>query len=128
MVYRVHLAWAGFELTTLVVIGTDFIGSCKSNYHAITTTTNKTDRHDIPEILLKMELNTINLTLKIVTKQQKGWNFDRRKTLLISTISLNYHIVSEVRVTRSVAYHCFVLFRLVIVLHVLRFTASEYLH
>jgi hypothetical protein len=33
MLYRVHLAWAGFELTTLVVVGTDSIGSCKSNYH-----------------------------------------------------------------------------------------------
>jgi hypothetical protein len=31
MLYRVHLAWTGFELTTLVVIGT-----CKSNYHTIT--------------------------------------------------------------------------------------------
>jgi hypothetical protein len=30
--------WARFELTTLVVIGTDCTGSCKSNYHAITTT------------------------------------------------------------------------------------------
>jgi len=39
MLYRVHLAWGGFELTTLVVIDTDFIGSCKSNYHTITTTT-----------------------------------------------------------------------------------------
>jgi hypothetical protein len=39
MLYRVHLAWAEFELTTLVVIGTDCIGSCKSNYHTITTTT-----------------------------------------------------------------------------------------
>jgi hypothetical protein len=28
-------ALAGFELTPLVVIGTDCIGSCKSNYHAI---------------------------------------------------------------------------------------------
>jgi len=28
----------GFELTTLVVIGTDCIGSYKSNYHTITTT------------------------------------------------------------------------------------------
>ena len=37
MLNRVHLAWAGFELTTLMVIGTDFIGSYKSNYHAITT-------------------------------------------------------------------------------------------
>jgi hypothetical protein len=39
MLYRVHLAWAEFEITTLVVIGTDFIGSYKSNFHTITTTT-----------------------------------------------------------------------------------------
>ena len=32
-------AWAGFELTTLVVIGTDCIGSFKSKYHTFTTTT-----------------------------------------------------------------------------------------
>jgi len=31
--------WTEFELTTLVVIGTDCKGSCKSNYHTITTTT-----------------------------------------------------------------------------------------
>ena len=30
--------WTGFDLTTLVVIGTDCTGSCKSNYHTITTT------------------------------------------------------------------------------------------
>ena len=35
MLYRVQHAWAGFELTTLVVIGTDCIGSCKPNYHTI---------------------------------------------------------------------------------------------
>jgi hypothetical protein len=29
-------SWTGFELTTLVVICTDFIGSCKSNYHTTT--------------------------------------------------------------------------------------------
>ena len=37
--YQVHLACAGFELTTLVVIDTDCIGSFKSNYRTITTTT-----------------------------------------------------------------------------------------
>jgi len=37
MLYRVHLAWVGFELTTLVVIGTDCTSSCKSNYNTITT-------------------------------------------------------------------------------------------
>jgi hypothetical protein len=30
--------WVEFVLTTLVVKGTDFIGSCKSNYHTITAT------------------------------------------------------------------------------------------
>jgi hypothetical protein len=39
IMYRVHLPWAWFELTTLVVIGTDCTCSCKSNYHPIMTTT-----------------------------------------------------------------------------------------
>ena len=41
MLYQVHLAinLMGFDLTTLMVIGTDCTGSCKSNYHTITTTT-----------------------------------------------------------------------------------------
>jgi len=41
MLYRVHLAWAEFELSTSVVIYTDCIGSHKSNYHTITTTMNR---------------------------------------------------------------------------------------
>jgi hypothetical protein len=69
LVYWVHLAWAGFELTTLVVIGTDFIGSYKYNFHigrwfspgTSVSSTNKTDRHDITEILVRLALNTINL-------------------------------------------------------------------
>ena len=35
MLHRVHLAWAGFELTTLVVIGTDCIDSHTFNYHTM---------------------------------------------------------------------------------------------
>jgi hypothetical protein len=35
---KLYLAWAEFELTMLVVIGTDCTGSCKSNYHTITAT------------------------------------------------------------------------------------------
>jgi hypothetical protein len=34
----IHLALAGFDLPTSVVIDTDCIGSCKSNYHTITAT------------------------------------------------------------------------------------------
>jgi hypothetical protein len=33
MFYQYTSLWARFELTTLVVIGTDFTGSCKSNAH-----------------------------------------------------------------------------------------------
>ena len=39
MLYRVHLAWAGFKLTTLVVIDTDCICSYKFNYDTIMTMT-----------------------------------------------------------------------------------------
>ena len=39
MLYLIHLTWVGFKLTTLVVIGTDCIGSHKSNYHMITIMT-----------------------------------------------------------------------------------------
>jgi hypothetical protein len=38
MLYRVHLPGEEFEFITFVVIGTDCIGSCKSNYHTITAT------------------------------------------------------------------------------------------
>jgi len=38
ILYRIHLAWAGFELKTLVVIGTDCDDNYISNYHTITTT------------------------------------------------------------------------------------------
>ena len=41
LLYRVHLAGVGFDLTTSVVIDTDciYVGSCNSNYHRITTMT-----------------------------------------------------------------------------------------
>jgi hypothetical protein len=34
---RVHIAWAGLELRTIVVICIDCIGRFKSNYHTTTT-------------------------------------------------------------------------------------------
>ena len=39
MLYRVHLAWMGFKLTILVVIGTDCICNYKFNYYMISSTT-----------------------------------------------------------------------------------------
>ena len=39
------LPWSGFELTTSVVIGTDCMSSCKSNYHTITAMTAPPDEY-----------------------------------------------------------------------------------
>ena len=41
MLHQVHLAMNGFELTSLVVIGTDCTGSCKFDYHTIMITTSR---------------------------------------------------------------------------------------
>ena len=41
MLYRVPLTINVIRLTTLVVIGTYYTGSCKSNYNTITTTTGR---------------------------------------------------------------------------------------
>ena len=38
MLYQVQRAMNGFELTTLVVMSTDCISSCKSNHHMFMTT------------------------------------------------------------------------------------------
>jgi hypothetical protein len=55
MLNRVHLARVGYELATLVVIGTDCIGSNKS--HTITTTT-------APRIWKKDTVLTLCLSLR----------------------------------------------------------------
>jgi hypothetical protein len=64
MLYRVHL-WAKFEHTTLVVIGTDCIGSYKSNYHKITTTTGPDCIYSICDISNTLQLN-LSLVLQIL--------------------------------------------------------------
>ena len=65
MLYRIHLAEAGFELTKLVVIGIDCIGSYKSNYHATITTAPCT----IGNQTIDTVLHVINLS---VTKDRES--------------------------------------------------------
>ena len=52
MLHQVHLDRAGLEITTLVVIGADCIGNCKSNSHTITATT-------APWLFLRCTMSTI---------------------------------------------------------------------
>ena len=44
MLYRVHISKRELELTTLVVISTDYTGSCKSNYYTVMATTDPLDK------------------------------------------------------------------------------------
>ena len=63
--------WTGFELIILVVIGTDCTGSCKSNYHTITTMT--APRYDIWKFSLEgvVELSNLCLYLTIMPKNRR---------------------------------------------------------
>ena len=47
MLYPVHLAMNGFELTTLVMPGTDCTCSCKFSCHTVTTTTTPSKNNDL---------------------------------------------------------------------------------
>ena len=100
-------SWAGFELTTLVVIGTDCIGSYKSNYHAIMTMMalgvctvtvdhkfcQDSDQHKFSKqvsILMKIELQCTN--------NKKSQTCRKSDKVASSTSS---HRISSVSIVRS---------------------------
>ena len=62
------MPWTGLELTTLVVIGTDCTGSCKSNYHTTTT---------VPWCLNNMNIIPIKSYMKLWkgAKREIHWIF-----------------------------------------------------
>jgi hypothetical protein len=64
--YHIML-YRGFELTTIVVIGTD---CCRS----VVSSINKTYRLDITEILLKVVLNTINQLIQLLMARFTRYN------------------------------------------------------
>ena len=75
IMYRVHLSWAEFELTTLVMIGTDYISSCKPNYHMTTTSTTPDNSHcRWYEKWIKMNGPLSNLCFCCIKKGVK-WSF-----------------------------------------------------
>ena len=78
--------WLRFERTTLVVIGTDCLGSCKSNYHTITPIAsppnNYVGKHQIME---HHKCNTFWETIIIISlshdKYWRGWGVPNEQIL-----------------------------------------------
>jgi hypothetical protein len=68
----VHLAWVGFKLTMLVVIGIDCKGSCKSNYHTITTMTAPYDYWCLMPLSTIFELYINIVVVSLITRRWHG--------------------------------------------------------
>jgi hypothetical protein len=79
LLYRVHLVWMWFELTTLVVIGTDYMVSCKSNYRTITTMT-------APELLNYRR--TVGYICHIIS-----WHWPSHLTPFVIFLQLSQYII-----------------------------------
>jgi hypothetical protein len=57
---------SGFKFTTLVEIGTDCTGSCKSNYHMIMTTTHHAGLDiNVCPIPVKTDVGQVDLVLRL---------------------------------------------------------------
>ena len=93
MWYRVHLAWVGFGLTTLVVIDTYCIGSCNSSFHTITTTTAP------PRLRLYKNVNRQAVNQVMVYRQAVNqvmvycwvWYISLCQTVELKTFNYNIH-------------------------------------
>jgi hypothetical protein len=68
--FSVYMPWTWFELTTLVVIGTDYMCNCKSNYHTITTTTLSKDT--IHQGSLWFKISRFNYTCVTSNQQEQA--------------------------------------------------------
>jgi len=80
------LTWVGFELTTLMVIGTDCTGSCKSNYHTITAT--------VAPGVYKEEVESDIKKGTFLTTENSKWMILKNQKLLLC--SLNFHVLHQI--------------------------------
>ena len=69
--------WSRFKLTTSVVIGTDCIGSCTSNYHTITATFNGWQVNC--NLILQWAIKSYKFNMKLWCKQKHKINICKSK-------------------------------------------------
>ena len=83
----IHLTWSRLELTISVVIGTDCIVSCKSNYNTITVTTALT-------WLLRYITNLVcytTLNVSLYSESRRGIYFSPQKRLKHGRQNITLH-------------------------------------
>ena len=88
MLYWVQLACAGFELT----LGTDCIGSFKSNYHTITTTTAPWLKGKELNYSVKWSIIVEKRNVKIYLKKKDNFKEKQIWNALTTTSSYIYHL------------------------------------
>ena len=97
MLYRVHLTWVGFELTTLMVIGTDCIGINP------TIIRSRSQRERTDNIIIKRER-----TDNIIVKRERTDNIIVKREwtdgVIVKRERTNNVIVKRERTNMS---HCF---------------------
>jgi hypothetical protein len=85
MLYPVHHAWAGFDLTTFVVIGTDCTSSCNYNHYTITTAASlfqrRCTRYNIEHVLKRLKLVEPSLNLGLYYLRAGGASADARSNV-----------------------------------------------
>ena len=86
------LPWLRFKLTTSGVIGSDFMGSCKSNYHTIMATTAPKCENKL-KAMLNIKINSIVLIVKINIKSNVLFKINAKYMIYISTNISNSDII-----------------------------------
>jgi hypothetical protein len=95
----------GLEPTTLVVIVTDCIGSCKSNYHTITTMTTPWNVSDSIALLVEDTKGVIRIR---ISKKNRQHNGQKKRDKRTNNDLQNTHIKLKLTLyedTKGVKYH-----------------------
>ena len=100
MLYWIHFAWSGFKPTTLKVIDTNCIVSCKSIYHTIRTTTALfyvIHNLSIPDLILRLFWQIFHMSY-FPFGEQNGRTTERTRNLRIcfKNIYSYFNLVKEV--------------------------------
>jgi hypothetical protein len=75
--------WSRFELTALVVIDTDYKGSCKSNYHTFTAKTAPDDSRVNMEHVMQYSMIIACMQLKLRTTFNQNYAYTRSRFHLV---------------------------------------------